>query len=56
MGRMGTIATMLDEGESINDIANQLKEWEPYIGRTTALQMAMKYMTDWREARARREG
>ena len=56
MGRMGTIATMLDEGASIGAIAEQLQEWDRYIERSTALQMAYKYMTDWRNANARHRG
>ena len=48
MSRMKTIATMLDDGASINDIANQLQQWNRSIDRQTALSNAYQFMKEWR--------
>ena len=46
---MKQIATMLDDGASINDIASQLQDWDKSIARKKAIMLAYRYMKEWRE-------
>jgi len=49
LGRMKVIATMLEDGCSVNAIAEQLQKWNRSIDRKTALQSACEFMLRWRE-------
>ena len=49
MGRMKQIATMIDEGASINAIASQLQDWDKSITRKEAIMQAYRYMKEWKK-------
>jgi hypothetical protein len=49
MSRMKQIATMIDEGASINAIASQLQDWDKSITRKEAIMQAYRYMKEWKK-------
>lgn len=45
---MKEIRVMLEDGASINEVAEQLQKWTPTLPRKDALEAAYGFMKEWR--------